>query len=231
MNIDAELDVWRQQWQSEAVVPLDLRRRVERQSRFMKIALIADILVTIVIGGGATEWALRSPQPDIVLLAVATWLFLAAAWTFTLTVNRGNWSPCALDTAAFVELSVRRCRGRLATIRFAAGLFLVQIVFCLGWVYNHAPHQRKPLLIWLLFSSFSVDIVWLTTLVFFGFLIWYRRKKRAEWAYLLNLREQMRDGAPGIGSKLQVKSWIARSWPRLGSARGARRRSKRNREA
>ena len=39
---------------------------------------------------------------------VGAWLLLAAAWTFTLTVNRGNWSPSSLDTASFVELSVRR---------------------------------------------------------------------------------------------------------------------------
>src|SRR5207244_939024 len=105
-------------------------------------------------------------------------LFLAAAWTFTLTVNRSAWSPCGLDTAAFIELSMRRCRGRLAAIRFAAGLFLVQMVFCLGWVYNHAPQPRKPLLSWLLFSSLSIDIVWLSAIAFFGFLIWYQRKKR-----------------------------------------------------
>jgi hypothetical protein len=230
MNIDAELDVWREQWQSETVVPLDLRTRVERQSRFMKIALIVDILVTVVIGGGATVWALQLPQPDIVLLAVATWLFLAAAWTFTLIVNRGAWSPSALDTAAFVDLSMRRCRGRLAAIPFAAGLFLLQIVFCLGWVYNHTPLQRRPLFSWLFFSSPSIDIVWLSTLAFFVFLVWYRGKKRSELACLFDLQEQMTGAAPDIGDKLQVKSWIARNWPRLGNARRVR-RSKRNREA
>jgi len=157
----------------------------------MKIALMADILVTIVMGGSTTMWALRSPQPDIVLLAVATWLFLAAAWTFTLTVNRGNWSPSAPDTATFVDLSVRRGRSRLAAVRFAAGFFLCEIVFCLGWVYDHTPEQRKPLLPWLFFSSLPIDLVWLSTLAFFGFLVWYRRQKRAELAYLLSLREEL----------------------------------------
>src|SRR5260370_41159413 len=106
MNVDTELEAWRQQWQSDTTVPLDLRRKVERQSRFMKIALIGDILVTITIGGATIGWAVRSPQPYNVLLAVATWVFIAAAWMFALTVNRGNWSPSAQDTAAFVELAV-----------------------------------------------------------------------------------------------------------------------------
>ena len=191
MNIDEELDAWRRQWQSEATVPLDLRRMVERQSRFMKIALLADVLVTVVIGGGAIGWALASRRPNIILLAAMTWVFLAAAWTFAVAVNRGNWSPPALDTAAFVDLSLRRCRSRLASVWFGAGLFLCEIVFCLGWVYNYSPEPRKPLLNWLFFSSLPIDFVWLSTLAFFAGLVWYRRKKRAELAYLLELRREV----------------------------------------
>ena len=191
MNIDAELSVWREQWQSETTVPLELRRKVARQSRFMKIALMADIAVTVGIGGGTALWALRSPQPDIVLLTVATWIFIAAAWTFSLIVNRGAWSPSGLDTAAFVDLSLRRCRGRLAATWFGAFLFVTQIVFCLGWVYNHTPQPKEHLLSWLFSNSLPIDLVWLATVTMFGSVIWYRRKKKAELAYLLKLREQM----------------------------------------
>jgi hypothetical protein len=90
----------------------------------MKVGLIADILVTIVMGGGSTVWALYSPEPDTILLSAVIWLFLAAAWTIVLTFSRGAWFPSALDAAAFVDLTVRRCRGALAAIRFAAGLYL-----------------------------------------------------------------------------------------------------------
>ena len=65
MNVDTELETWRRQWQSGITVPLDLRKKVERQSRFMKIALMGDILVTITIGGARTDWAIRSPQPEM----------------------------------------------------------------------------------------------------------------------------------------------------------------------
>jgi hypothetical protein len=229
MNLDAELDVWRRQWQSEAPVPLDLRKKVERQTRFMKIGLLADILVTIVIGGGTIVWALRSPQSDIVLLAAVTWLFLAAAWTFALRVNRGNWSPSTLDTASFVELSVRRCRGRLAAVRFGAILFVCNIVFCLGWVYNHSADARKPLLPWLFFSSLPIDFAWLATLAFSVFLVWYRRRKRAELAYLLNLSGEITPTAPGMSGALQARSGFPRNWMRRGARR--LRLGKRNRKA
>ena len=191
MNIDAEMDVWRRQWQSDTAVPSDLRRKVEQQARLVKIALTADILVTVFIGGGTIAWALRSPEPDIVVLAAVTWLFLAAAWTFTFTARRGNWSPSGLDTAAFLDFLVRRCRDALKAVVFGAGLFVTEIVFCLGWVYHHAPPPRRPLLEWLFSNSLPIDIVWVATVAFFAFLVWYRRKKRAELTYLENLRSQM----------------------------------------
>ncbi len=191
MNTDVELDVWREQWQADGAVPLNLRRNVERQSRLMRIGLICDTLVTIVMGGGTTVLALRSPESDFVLVAVATWLFLAVAWAVVLTANRGLWAPSAIDTATFVELSVRRCRSVLTTIWFAAGLFLCEVVFGLGWAYNHAIKGHATWWSWLFFSSLRIDIVWVCTLAFFVAIVWYRRKKRAELACLLELRREI----------------------------------------
>jgi hypothetical protein len=195
MNVDTELDVWRRQWQSDTTVPLniqhDLRRKVARQSLLMRIALIPPILVTIFIGGWTAARAVHTPEPNIVLLAVWTWMLIVAGWAFTLKVNRGNWSPSAEDTAVFVDLSVRRCRASLSAIRFTVGFFLVQVVFVLGWVYNNSPAHGTPVLKWLFFSSVPIDAVWLCTVAFFSFLIWHRRRKLAELTYLLSLQEDM----------------------------------------
>jgi hypothetical protein len=195
MNVDTELEVWRHQWQSDTAVPLSiqlgLRRKVERQSLLMRIALIPPILVTICIGGWTAAWAVRTPELNVVLLAVWTWILIVAGWTFTLKANRGNWSPSAQDTAVYLDLSVRRCRASLSAIRFTVGFFLVQVVFVLGWVYNNSPARGTPVLNWLFFSSVPIDAVWLCTVAFFSFLIWRRRRKRAELAYLLSLREDM----------------------------------------
>lgn len=191
MNTDVELEIWREQWQRDTAVPVNLRRSVERQSRLMKIGLLADTVVTIVMGGGTTAWALRSTDPDVALVAVATWVFLAAAWAFVLTANRGLWAPSALDTAAFVELSVRRCQSALTTIWFAGALFLCEVAFGLGWGYKHSVQGHAPLGNWLWFSSLRIDIVWICTVAFFGAMAWYRRKKRAELTSLLKLRGEM----------------------------------------
>jgi hypothetical protein len=191
MNTDVELEIWREQWQAETAVPVNLRRSVERQSRLMKIGLLADALVTIVMGGGTTAWAFLSPEPGIGLVAIATWLFLAAAWVCVLMVNRGLWAPSALDTATFVDLSVRRCQSALTTTWFAAGLFVSEVAFGLGWGYKHSVQERGPLGNWLWFSSLRIDIVWICTVAFFGAMAWYRWKKRAELTSLLKLRGEM----------------------------------------
>lgn len=200
MNGDAELEAWRRQWQSEIPVPADpgaaelraaeLRRKVERQSRFMKIMLAADILVTVGMGGGTIALAARSTGPDWWLLAAFTWIFIAAAWAFSLRVNRGNWRPHAVDTATYLDLAVRRCRGRLAALRFGGALYACQIVFCLGWVYHHQPRPRPALGAWLWFATVPIDAVWAVTVAFFIFLFWYRRRKLAELAWFENLTAQ-----------------------------------------
>jgi hypothetical protein len=131
--------------------------------------------------------AARSPRPDMLLLAAATWSFIAIAWAFRLTITRGLWSPAAMDTAAFVDLSVRRCRAQLAATLFGAGLFVCEMAFCLGWIYRHSA-PRAALLRWL-FGTWFNGYVWLFSVAFFGFLAWYRRKKRAELAWLVSLGE------------------------------------------
>ena len=191
MSTDIELEVWREQWQAEPVVPPNLRRSVERQSRLMKIGLIGDCVVTVVMGGGATAWSLHSPGTGMGLVAAATWFFLAVAWTFAFVSKRGLWAPSAIDTASFVDLSIRRCRAALAATWFGASLFMSEIVFGLGWAYRHSIQDSEPLLRWLWFSSLRIDMVWICTLAFFGAIVWYRRRKKVELASLLALRSEM----------------------------------------
>ena len=226
MNTDVELEIWREQWQAETIVPVNLRRSVERQSRLMKIGLLADTLVTIMMGGGATALAFLSSEPGVGLVAVATWLFLAAAWAVVLTANRGLWAPSALDTAAFVDVSVRRCQSALTTTWFAAGLFVSEVAFGLGWAYQHSIHGHTTLWSWLFFSSPRIDIVWICTVAFFGAMEWYRRRKRAELASLLKLREEM-CGLATDGSDAQA-AWSSgwNGWTR--GRRASRLRHRRN---
>jgi len=192
MSRDFDLEALREDWQAEDSIPPRLRRDVERQSRSMKISLAGDILVTVAIGGGMTARALLSSEKGGGWLALGAWIFIAAAWAFVLIVNRELWAPSAMDAAAFVDLSIRRCEASLGATWFAATLFVAEAIFVLSWVYVHADlHESVGK--WLWFSSVRIDIVWTATLAFVAGLFWFRNKKKRELARLLDLRKRMEE--------------------------------------
>jgi hypothetical protein len=131
----------------------------------------------VVIGGGAVVLAMRSPRPDMLVLALGTWTFIAAAWIFALLTRRGLWSPSALTTAAFIDLSIRRCRAALAASIFGTVLYFCEISFCLAWIYHRTGLEAG-------FVAFISAI----SAVFMAIVFWYRRRKRAELGYLLGLQ-------------------------------------------
>jgi hypothetical protein len=175
---DLEWRAWREQWQADTDVPADLRRKVERGTRNMRIMLALEVLVTVGMGGGFTMWAVMEPRTEMVVLAGAVWLFLAAAWMFAGVNRRGTWSPAAVSTAEFVDLSVRRCRRRLAAARFGVWLYFAEMVFCLTFLYRD-PARREPL---------PAIIFGVATPIFLLGLARYRGKTRAELDDLLELQ-------------------------------------------
>lgn len=180
MNLDSELELWREQWQasSEAPVLTGLRKRVARESLYMRIMLLADVLVTLVIGGATLALALRNPRPATIILAAATWLFITVAWIFGLSNRKDAWRPSASTTSAFLDLSIRRCRGNLRAVTFGTILYAVEMTFCLSWVIHESGN---------LSSTLTITIT-LVTLFLAALLIRYRKKKQADLSYLLTLQ-------------------------------------------
>ena len=193
-NMDTELDTWRREWQSEqSAVPdlavnlsVNLSVKVRRHSRFMRAMFAADILVTVLIGGGTTAWAIRSSEPDVIALAAATWLFLAIAWMFATVNRRGCWAPAALNASAFLDISIRRCRRGIAAAKFGMMLYGGELLFCLTWIYRRKAAVSPPAFL----TSAPVAAVWICTAVFVLIVLWYQRRKRAELAYFLELQAQ-----------------------------------------
>jgi len=192
MTPDTELDLWREQWLAakRPVVPQDLKRKVERQSRAMLWMLLLEVLVTIVIGGGCTALAVRESSREMIILAVGVWILIAIVWAFAMVNRRGTWSPEQSTTSAFIDLSLRRCRRRLTAAWFSVGFYSVEMAFCLTWIYQHNSRQVPVTLVEFLLSG-SHPVVWLITLGFLGWLVWYRKRRLAELEYLLNLQQQL----------------------------------------
>ena len=191
MNRDIELDAWRGQWQtqSEAPVAADLRARMARETRWMKIGLIAPVLVTIAIGGGVLVPAVSDAKPAAVTLAIEVWFFILLTWVGALWIGRGTWRPLGETTAAFVDLAVRRCRGNLRGAQFGAVLYIGELLLIPLWNLRYVSVG-----VWALLASWPVIALgWIGAPAFFGFLLWYAPRKRAELAYLLDVQRQLND--------------------------------------
>ena len=111
---------------------------------------------------------------------------IAAAWVFGLANQKNIWSPAASTTAAFLDLSIRRAQSNLRAAKFGAILYAANMTFCLSWIY----HQSGALSRTLLLVIAGITTIFLTALQI------YRRKKRTDLKYLLNLQRELECESP-----------------------------------
>jgi len=189
MNPHTDLEAWRLLWQAEPKRPLaeELRARVARETRLRTLTLMTAVLITVVIGGWTLARAAASGAFEDVVLAVNTWLFSAGVWTMALWTDRGTWRPLGNTTAAFLDLSIRRCRSSLTALRLALLLYPVQLAAVTSWKLSFSDTDAMTLL-----ASWPFVILgWLGMPAMVAFYAWFSTRKRAELARLVDLREQV----------------------------------------
>jgi hypothetical protein len=188
---DDELEVWRRQWHSQPAVPIDLIRRVERQTVYMRLDWILQILPGLV-GVGTIIAAIMMQSLAWILLAIGTWLFIVIGWLFMAKNTRGVWAPSAETTAGYVELSIERCRRKLTNSRFTKVMTVLLTGFVLTVDYSvlassGALRTTKDYLIMTAAFVFTIAIVSVILI------IQVRKQKNTEkeLAFLLNLQRQL----------------------------------------
>jgi hypothetical protein len=189
MERDPELQHWRRQWQTSEVIPSDLRRRVERETRSLRRANYWAIAVTAVMGGGAAGWAIVSQRPIAVALAIGVWFFIAVAWVASIGLSRDILRPSAATTAAFLDLSIRRCKRRLQALVAQALLYVTIVTFDLAWIYRYQGETR-PMDPKAFLTSGVMLVMWAALAVPVAIGVWYRSRLRNELKNLLSLRKQ-----------------------------------------
>jgi hypothetical protein len=194
MKLDSEWEVLGREWRQVSQPLPDLRARVRKESRRLRLFLAGDILVTVLFGGGSLAWAVVSRQTDVAQLAVAVWTCIGAAWLFGMVNRAGTWSPSASTTTAFLDVSIRRCRATAAMAVFGMALWLAEVVFFSAWVYRYLA--RRSLVTVEAFLLSWPMIVWeAATVVFLILSMRYRRRQQAELASLLDLKHHLDDAA------------------------------------
>jgi hypothetical protein len=186
METDLEFEAWRRSWQAASSPSLDLGARVERETRLMWWGVVAEVLVTLVFGLGSLGWAVVSGRGDALVLTVGVWFFIAVAWTISLLLRRGAWAPVTSTTAAFLELSILRCRRTREAILAMAVLYVLILAFDLVWI-SAARAPRVSSDWWTLLTAGGVVWVWPITVALGAVGVWQRRKLRRECEALSRL--------------------------------------------
>jgi hypothetical protein len=190
MELDPELKTWRRQWKTDEAIPLDLRQRVERETRSLRRQRYGSIVVTVVMGGGAAGWALVSQRPISVALAIGVWFFIAVAWVIATGLTRDILTPSADTTAAFLDLSIRRCRRQLQGLVAQAALYVTIVAFDLVWIY-HYQAETRPVDPQAFLTSGVMLVMWAALAVPVAIGVWYRGRLRNELKNLLSLRKEL----------------------------------------
>ncbi len=184
-EIDLELEQWQRQWRTQETVPPDLAKAVEAGTRKMRLGRIAEIITTLVMGGGAIAWAVAASRTEVTVLAIAAWLFLAIAWTASLLLSRGMWQPVTATTAAFVEISILRCVRRIQAIWIQAALYAAILTFDLIWLYYS---REESSVTEFLMRPVVLAFLFLVTPLAAAAAMWYRRRLLRELNNLKNAR-------------------------------------------
>jgi hypothetical protein len=192
VNRDNELELWRQQWQTQVTVPLDLRETIDRQTRNMRLLMAAEVAVTVIFGGGSLLASLTLRRSDVTVLTGGIWLFLAVAWTFSQANRRGVWEPAAATTAAYLDLVILRAHRRLQAISFTSLSYIVFLSFNLGWVY-HERAQYEGTSVWAFLMSGPLFIIWASTALLAFLALWQRRRIARQLNNLVQLRRELGD--------------------------------------
>jgi hypothetical protein len=188
---DEELEVWRREWHSQPGIPLDLIRRVERQTVYMRLEWLAQIAPAL-IGAGTIVAAVLMQTIPWILLAFGTWLFIILEWVFLVENRRGVWAPTAETTAAYVGLSIERCRRKLKHLRYGNAMTVLLTLFVLVADYQILNYAGALNSAW---DFVVVGIAFAIAALAAGCILLFqarkRRKTETELAYLVDLQRQL----------------------------------------
>lgn len=135
---DDELREWMADWQAEPEPAPEIRdairRRVKRQSLKMALSLAGETVLTLGLLAIVSNSAVRWPEP--LNLAAMAGLAVLILWAMgsSFWYRRGTWQPAAETTSAFLDLSILRCRRRLAALRAGWFLLAVELAILVPWL-------------------------------------------------------------------------------------------------
>jgi hypothetical protein len=136
VNAIPELGDLRQQWQQQSPPAADvaaLRQRVTADSRTHRRTLVIVAIGTLLVLGFALLRAARSDEPGPWVSLVFFTCFAVLVWLVALLLSRGTWRPRDESIAAYIDLSIHRCRSVIVAAPIGIVLYVAGLVGSLAW--------------------------------------------------------------------------------------------------
>jgi hypothetical protein len=185
-----DLDYMKQRWQAQATAGPDiaaLRERVAADNRnhHRTVAFVAVATVAVVLVSFTLAW--RSGRSDAWFSFGFTVSFAALVWVIALWLSRGTWEPRDGSTAAYLEVSIQRCRSVILAAPVGVLLYLAGLAGSVAW------KQRLLGLDWdqLLTMPSMVVAGWIGAPLYSLGMLWNAQRHRKRLALLLELRRQL----------------------------------------
>jgi hypothetical protein len=196
--VDQELKDWQAAWQAPAentwhAPPFDIRSHAARTGRRLTVRYAAGCLWALALLAFSAVYALQHPTLQWLLWAAAVWIATLAAVGFMIWNGRGLWTAADRSTAAYVELSRKRCLAELRMIRFGYMLLWAELAVVIPWLlWNFFSKRGLPGFDPVAHLTGFAALLVLTV----GYLVWftiYRRRKLRELAVLADFERSVTD--------------------------------------
>lgn len=189
-NALQDLNRMKQRWQEQSAEGPDLAALQDRiaaenrgQRRTVVVVGSATVLLLILTG----IHALRSDQPNAWFGFLFTSAFATVVWLLALLLSRGTWRPRDGSTAAYLELSIRRCKSVIVAAPVGVVLYVA------GLTGSVISKQRLLGLDWgeLLGGPSMIIAGWIGAPLYTFSMLWNARRERKRLALLQDLKRQL----------------------------------------
>jgi hypothetical protein len=190
MSPDLEMARWQAGWLGQegsvAGPRSDLRRAVERKRQRMMLTLCGQLLLGAVLLAFSAWFASAHPALEWVLWAAVIWATTLFAVGFAIWNSAGTWKALQQSSAAFLDLSRRRCTAELRATRAGRWFLAVQLAIVAAWLtWDFARHSLT-----LGHYLFGIGA---TTALAAAYLAWFATRERRTLGDLTQLDEFERE--------------------------------------
>jgi len=192
-TFDTELRDWRREWREQALpstTVAELAQSVQRGSRNAIYGTLAAALLTVLAVAPLIRRAVLGTIDLQFLYGILA--FVVLVWVTALWLARGTWSPRDESTAAFLDVSIRRCRAAMLGVPVAFVLYGAELVYVLVSLQRIEAVDVRSLL----FTPQFIAVGWIGGPLYLAGQLWYGHRQRQRLQRLRQLQAQL-EGTSG----------------------------------